>query len=177
MSETEPSGAEATGTQSADSLVGLLDQLILPPEPAPVSMMPETAGWWILAAIVGLALAALGWRAWGRWRANAYRRAALAELDKAGEDVAAIAAVLRRTALAAWPRTQVAGLVGEEWVAFLRSSGDFPEALAWRLVQAPYRAQEEDEEGVSNAAEAWIRHHRVTPPEGSYGREPGEVRA
>lgn len=147
-------------TTSVTSLVDLLDQLVLPEDPAPVSMMPETAGWWILAAIVVIGL---GWliRHMARdWRANAYRRAAVRELELVGEDPAAIAAILRRTALAAWPRQDVAALTGDDWVAFLRRSGDFPEPMARTLALAPYQPGTEPDEGLSLAAEAWIRHHR-----------------
>ncbi len=147
-------------TQGVTSLVDLLDRLILPPEPAPVPMTPETAGWWILGAVL---LVGLGWvlrRGIADWQANAYRRAAVRELDTVGEDPAAIAAIMRRTALAAWPRDEVAGLTGEDWVTFLRDSGDFPERMARTLAQAPYTPGIEADEGLSLAAEAWIRHHR-----------------
>lgn len=142
------------------SLVDLLDQLILPTDPTPVSMMPQTAGWWVLGALV---LAGLGWLAvssWRDWQARAYRRAAIRELEQVGEDPAAIADILRRTALMAWPRDQVAGLTGEAWVTFLRDSGDFPERMGRTLARAPYEPGVEPDEGLSLAAEAWIRHHR-----------------
>ena len=82
-------------------LVELIELLEEVPEPPPVSMMPQTLGW----IVVGLVLAALlflliRW-AVRRHREEAYRRAALRELDEAGDDPAAISAVLRRTALAA----------------------------------------------------------------------------
>ena len=62
------------------NLIELLDLLQVPPEPEPVSLFPATVGWiWS-----GLALAVLcGWAIYrwrARYRANAYRRAALAEL-------------------------------------------------------------------------------------------------
>jgi hypothetical protein len=82
------------------------------------------------------------------------------ELEQVGEDPAAIAAIMRRTALVAWPRRDVASLTGEAWVAFLRESGDFPEPMARTLARAPYAPGIEADEGLSLAAEAWIRHHR-----------------
>ena len=96
------------GDDAPTSLIGLIDQLIEPPEPPPVAMTPRTWGWAVLAALLALALAWFGWRAWRRWRANAYRRAALAELAAAGDDPAKIAEIIRRTAIAAWPRERVA---------------------------------------------------------------------
>ncbi|MEX0285711.1 MAG: DUF4381 domain-containing protein [Paracoccaceae bacterium] len=152
---------ETAETGEATNLIDLLDQLILPEDPAPIPLTPETAGWWVVGAAL---LVALLWfvRHWAQeWRANAYRRAAIRELEGVGEDPAAIAAIMRRTALAAWPRDEVAGLTGEDWVAFLRHSGDFPEPMARTLARAPYEPGIEPDEGLSLAAEAWIRHHRV----------------
>ena len=92
------------------NLIELLDLLEPTPEPDPIAMTPQTPGWIVLGIV--LALAAL----WAlrklvrHRRAGAYRRAALRELDSAGDDAARIADVLRRTALAGFPRAQVAGL-------------------------------------------------------------------
>ncbi len=93
-------------------LVELLQRLEPIPVPAPVSLWPQTAGWVWLGLIL-LLLAALGLRRWLRWRrANAYRGAALVAVATAGRDPVALAAILRRTALAAFPRAPVAGLHG-----------------------------------------------------------------
>jgi Domain of unknown function (DUF4381) len=121
-------------------LVTLIEELQQPPEPIPVSMMPQTWGWAGLAALLTALLLWLLWRGWRRWRANAYRRAALAELELAGDDPARIAGVLRRTALAAWPRVEVASLTGEDWPAFLSRTGPRPlsRKAAETLVAAPY---------------------------------------
>lgn len=155
---TDGTPPEATAPQ-ADSLVGLMDQLILPPDPAPIPLTPETAGWYVLGALL---LCGLGWllrRVVLRRRANAYRRAALAELARAGEDAAAIATVLRRTALAAYPRGQVAGLTGADWVAFLTRTGPFPEPQARALARAPYAPGGAPVPGLAQAARDWIRQH------------------
>lgn len=105
--------------EAPQSLLELLDKLVEAPEPTPVSWAPQTWGWAALALIL-LALAAWAvWRAVACYRANAYRRAALAELDRAGDDPALIAEILRRTALKAYPRTDVASLTGERWLRFL----------------------------------------------------------
>ena len=111
---------EATLRQLAD--------IALPP---PVSMMPATWGWAALAGIVALVLAYALWR-WLRLRAqNRYRREALADLAtleaRIGRDaerlqaLAALSAIVKRTALAAWPREQVAALSGREWGEFLKT--------------------------------------------------------
>jgi hypothetical protein len=144
------------------SLVDLMDRLIEPPVPEPVSLAPETAGWWVLATLVATGLAYRAWRLWEHRRANAYRRAALADLDKAGDDPAAIALILRRTALAAYPRRMVAGLAGADWVAFLCRTGGFPESVGPAVSRAPY-APGAEAAPLRKAAEHWIRSHRRAP--------------
>jgi hypothetical protein len=144
------------------TLIDLLNELAEPPEPSPVAMVPQTWGWAVLAALLALALAWLAWRAWRRWRADAYRRAALAELAAAGDDPAVIAEILRRTALAAWPRERVAGLTGRDWLVFLDDTGgtgfgDGPGAV---LAEAPYR-ERAPVPGLGEIAERWVRRHRV----------------
>ena len=98
------------------NLVELLDMLEPIPEPAPISMVPATAGWIWLGLAVAAALAYAGYRAHRHWKANAYRRAALAELAHAGDKPEAIAAILRRAVLVAYPRSEVAALTGPDWI-------------------------------------------------------------
>jgi hypothetical protein len=97
--------------------------------PDPVSWMPQTAGW---SAVFGLIGVITVWRVYGRFRRfrkNRYRRIALAELEvierkmqqpeKRRRALAEIPVLLKWTALAAFPRSEVAGLSGEKWLAFL----------------------------------------------------------
>jgi hypothetical protein len=148
------------------TLIDLLNELVEPPEPPPVAMTPETWGWAVLAALLALALAWLAWRAWRRWRANAYGRAALAELATAGDDPATIAEILRRTAFAAWPRERVASLTGRDWLAFLDSTGGggFSDGPGAALVEAPYRDGDAPVPGLGEIAARWVRRHRVETP-------------
>jgi hypothetical protein len=147
---------------TAINLVDLINRLSEPPAPEPVSLVPQTAGWWVVGVLMLLALASGIWRIWRHWRAEAYRRVALRQLDRAAHDPAAIAMVLRRAALAAYPRREVAGLAGEDWVAFLRRTGDFPIAAALALTRGPYTSGS-DAGQLRKAAEHWIRTHRRAP--------------
>jgi len=61
---------------AGDALAGL-QEIPLPP---PVSYVPQTIGWAIVGALLVAALIYMSWRMFRRYRANAYRRAALAEL-------------------------------------------------------------------------------------------------
>lgn len=143
------------------NLIELLDLLEPTPEPDPIAMTPQTPGWIVLGIV--LALAAL----WAlrklvrHRRARAYRRAALRELDSAGDDAARIADVLRRTALAGFPRAQVAGLYGQDWLAFLDRTGPggFVGDAGNTMLSAPYRASRADP-ALARLARDWVRRHR-----------------
>lgn len=149
---------EAISGRSVTTLIDLLDQLAEPAEPAPVSMMPETIGWAVLVALVGWLVV----RTVRRRRANAYRREALALLAGAGDDARAIAPILRRTALAAYPRERVASLSGAAWLAFLDRTGGGPgfrSGPGKALVSAPYRDAERETPGLGALAAGWVRRH------------------
>ncbi|WP_315901551.1 DUF4381 domain-containing protein [Salipiger bermudensis] len=141
--------------------MSLIDQLIEPPPPSPVPLVPQTWGWAALALLL-LALVLAGLWRWHRHRvANGYRRAALAALAQAGS-VAELATILRRAALAAYPRAEVASLTGGDWTAFLSRSGrgPFPEAAGEELRRAPYRAPgAAPSPELRDAAERWLRTH------------------
>jgi hypothetical protein len=141
------------------NLVELMSRLTEPPVPDSIPLTPQTAGWWLFGALAIVVLAIGVFTAWRRWKAGAYRRAALDELASTGDDPERMAGVLRRTALAAFPRRDVASVAGAEWASFLSATGTFPEAAGADLVSAPYR-QGTDAKELKQAAEAWIRTHR-----------------
>jgi Ca-activated chloride channel family protein len=148
----------------ADPLAGLVE-FPLPPE---VSLWPQT---WpsrivIVLLIVGL-IAGLWWFIrW--WHANRYRRAALAELDtivSSGPAPGSLAVLVRRTALAAFPRAEVAALSGRDWLAFLDSSyggTGFSQGPGKVLAAAPYEpyATGADDNALADLVRRWIRKHR-----------------
>jgi hypothetical protein len=147
----------------AASLAHLHD-LVLPPA---VPWWPPAPGWY---AVFGLALAAvarLGWRSWQRWRANAYRRAALRELQSL-RDAAAIAELLRRTALAVVPRPIVAGMTGAAWADWLDAGYGAAMSPPVRrlLTSGAYGRPPADQEieALRDYAAGWIAHHRPVIP-------------
>lgn len=148
---------------SGKNLVELMAMLEAAPEPPQVSMMPATAGWiWLGVVVVAAIVLLVRW--WiARRRAGAYRKAALAELAGAGSDAVAIAGIVRRTALAAYPRERVAHLHGEAWLTFLDESyggRDFREGSGRVIASAPY-APADAGAGLADAAKEWVRHHRA----------------
>ena len=143
------------------NLIQLLDLLEPVPEPLPVSWMPQTAGWiWLGLAVVALILFGTRYLV-ARYRANRYRRAALVALDGAGADPARVATILRRTALAGFPRASVAGLTGANWLSFLDQTmqgNGFVSGPGQALTDAPYRATPPNPD-LTALARKWVRQH------------------
>ena len=143
------------------TLIDLLDLLEPVPEPPQISLWPQTAGWVWLGLAVMCVVAWLS-RSWLKSRrANAYRRAALKEIAAAGDDPAALTVIVRRAALAGYPRTEVAGLYGEDWLAFLDEAyggTGFREGPGRLLATAPYTPARSAPDLASLVA-LWVRHH------------------
>ena len=137
-----------------------LRDIALPPE---VSLWPPAPGWWIVGVAALATMAILAVAAIARHRRNAYRREALGQLDTV--DPGSISTVLKRTALAAWPREQVAALTGTAWLAFLDRTGRTTvftagdgrhiETLAFGGVVDVASAN-----AARDAARIWVRGHR-----------------
>ncbi len=144
------------------NLVDLMDLLEPLQEPPPISMFPETAGWIWLGLALLLGLAALVWQFLRHRRKNAYRRQALRELRDSPDDAAHLATLVRRTALAAFPRNEVASLHGRIWLMFLdRTYGGsgFSAGPGQQLASAPYAAGRK-ETSLKALVRTWIRKHR-----------------
>ena len=127
---------------------------ILLPQPPP--LWPPAPGLWLLLAVVAATVLIVVFQ-WRRARAHsAYRRAGLARLEGA-RTVRDVSVILKRVALAAFPREQVASLYGEDWAAFLQrtdSGGDFP-----MIAQAEPSVLPDDR--LKKRAAFWIRAHRA----------------
>jgi hypothetical protein len=87
-------------------------------EPVPPSLWPPAPEVWILSGLLIAGAAILVYQWPRRRRENAYRRVGLALLDQAGT-AHEISVILKRVALAAFPRAQVASLLGDDWAGFL----------------------------------------------------------
>jgi len=171
------SSAQPVHLTSPDALKGLADVVV----PDPVSWSPQAWGWKVLAGVLLVAALALAVRWVRRFAANRYRREALADLvaleasfDSESGRAAALAemaVLLKRTALTAWPRDDVASLSGGAWIDFLRRHGGRAglDARIERLLDdAEYQpgllasVSPQDAHACARTARAWIECHRVS---------------
>ncbi|MBX9841231.1 MAG: DUF4381 domain-containing protein [Xanthobacteraceae bacterium] len=153
----------------ADPVAGLVDI----PLPAPVGLWPQT--WESRLAVAALAVGLIAGIAWlvRWWSVNRYRRAALSELGRIEDTLddaspadlaAALASLMRRTALAAFPREQVAPLAGPAWLAFLdRTCGGraFSDGPGRSLEISAYQQVPADPRALVAVVRHWIKAHRV----------------
>ena len=134
-------------------------------EPGPVSWWPPAAGWWMVFALLAAAVVAFAWRAWRTWRANSYRRSALRELASATE-VEQIADILKRTALVAYPRTEVAALSGTTWSQWLgqTSQQDVSSHVTDSLTRGVFGTGDAaDTAQLASFVADWIANHKQDP--------------
>lgn len=154
-----------------------LHDIVAPP---PVPWWPPAPGWWIVGAVIAYLVAWGAVRALHAWQQSRYRREALralrgiereaASADARPQALRQLGELLKRTALSAWPREQVASLTGHAWWSFLdRTSNmhDFVDTGAGAVIeQAAY--DDRAAAGVDGrrftelaiSVENWIRRHR-----------------
>lgn len=119
--------------------------------PGPVPWWPPAPGWWILTAVLVVIFVVTVWRFF-RHRSR-YRRAAARELRqlaaayKDGGDAAAmvkgLSTLLRRAAITAGHRYDIAPVSGAQWLQWLDDGFDdkpFTQGPGAILADGPYRA-------------------------------------
>ncbi|MGR3661343.1 MAG: DUF4381 domain-containing protein [Paracoccaceae bacterium] len=138
------------------------------PLPEPVSWMPQTAGWAVVAIIALAAAAYFAWRRWQAYQADQYRRDALARIKQLNPDTLHdLPELLRLAALAVGPRDEVASLRGPNWINWLNARIDQPlfneadsvtlDTLAYtKTTIAPEQARH-----LLDASESWLRGHHA----------------
>lgn len=141
-----------------------------------VAFTPETWGWYLLFGLLAVAVTAGIFRALHRYRRNAYRRAALVELrdlrsaaggPERAQAVARLPVLLKRAALAAFSRHEVAGLSGDAWLAFLERSApgalndEAKRTLLLLVLRNPDEVPQARDRALFDGAERWLRGHHV----------------
>lgn len=148
-----------------------MHDLVAPP---PVPWWPPAPGWYWLLGLLALAAIFLAARLFLHWQHNRYRREALAEYRRLTADLsgdallAGLAELLKRAALSAFPRTDVASLTGDRWLAFLDHSAGmdaFSSDTGRMLESAAYGTStgksEEKHDRTASLVEHWLKTHRV----------------
>jgi hypothetical protein len=97
-----------------------------------------------------------------RYRANAYRRAALDLLESATTD-AEISALLKRTAMVISGRDEVASLSGQSWCDWLNARGGRPMTEDERaaIVGGIYDEGSRRNSSLKVYAASWIKGHQA----------------
>jgi len=154
-----------------------LHDIVAPP---PVRLWPPAPAWyWVFGCLLVLVLV-LVLALFLRWQWNRYRREALTiwrdefrRLDDPncrGSALVRLAELLKRTALSAFPREQVAGLTGTAWFTFLdqttpKAAFDSGDGKLLEEVAYDSRAAATINAGrahrLASLVHHWIRHHRI----------------
>lgn len=148
--------------------------------PPPVSWMPQTWGWFLVAAFL-LAAAGVLFLIWLRhYAANAYRREAVGQLSlieqrmntplTRQDAVRELALLMKRVALASSGRTETASLSGASWAKFIDGhvESGAGHALRRMLDDGEYHDEADagslPEDGADLIADArkWIERHHVS---------------
>lgn len=138
---------------------------------------PLAPGWWGVIAILGVILGYVLWQVYRRWQFNAPRRYAMRELARYESEYLVhrdpvtlgkqLSELLRRGMLAYAPREEVAGLTGDEWLAWLDRGMPLPyfhTEGGKSLLNLPYRDPEGDLSDVDvNALLAAVRMRLSAP--------------
>jgi len=148
-----------------------LNDIVLAPAPSWWSPAP---GWYVLLLVFVLLLIGAAYRLWRDYYNNRYRRAALLELaaleaEQGGQHCERLPELLKRTALHAYPREEIAMLSGESWRAFLDrhcTSRPFHSEAGELLDRLAYQPASQDAMNLQPLVEAirtWIKQHRAEP--------------
>lgn len=142
-------------------------------EPGAIDWWPPAPGWWILAALTVLLIAATAYALYKYWHRNAYRRQALQQLTAlqaqhtaTGNDAryaTELNALLKSTALVAYPRKDVAAQHGEQWRQFLNQGLAPDDQFQSEFFAAAYVSEtlSLDKARLQRSAQRWIKKHRV----------------
>ena len=142
-------------------------------EPDPISFSFDTPGWYILGTLLLLIIFLLSLRWVKQYRNNAYRRAAIIEINQinssnssleSGSQLSQLLVILKMTAIKSYGRKIVATLDGKTWLMFLESKAKNTAFSQFEVMitNSIYKniapdAKELDE--LKNLSKKWIQTH------------------
>jgi len=149
--------------------------------PAPTPWLPPAPGWYALGFSLLLLLLWFSVKRFQIWQGNRYRREALHVLSSIENDLTDSARypqslpqlpeLVKRTAIAAYGRIQVAALNGNEWLTFLDNTGAtdiFSAGPGKILLECSYQTDfrlkaisSQQVDGLVKAIRYWISRHLV----------------
>lgn len=154
-----------------------LDQLKDIHLPDAVSAWPPSMAWWsalLLALIICALLIFAGLYYRKRTRLTRLALAELAQLQQQGCDINSLHLLLKRVALASFPRQQVAALHGQQWLEFLDQQagsktnkfiGFMPNADAWTDNLYSAKAPKIATDMHFQTCRAWLKKTTLMPVE------------
>ncbi len=138
--------------------------------PKAIGIWPLAPGWWIVIGIVMLILIATIYFILKRRGKITAKKLALQQLYALEEEYSAdtntnllsdLAILLRRAAIAYYPRSNIAKLHGEKWLAFLdetSKSKRYTQGVGRALLHGPYAASYEDDlTPIFSLVKSWIK--------------------
>lgn len=148
----------------------LLHDIVVPPA---ASSWPLRSAWYLLFFAIVVPMGLIIRAVIMKWMKNRYRREALVELERIAHSLAdsdgipQIAILVKRVALAAYPRGRVASLSGAEWLTFLDStSGSDGFTLGpGAVLEAGYSAGSHPASAeLIDTVRRWIKFHPTDLP-------------
>jgi hypothetical protein len=145
--------------------------------PGAVSAWPPSIAWWLVLLFALIACTLLifaGFYYRKRTRLTRLALAELAQLQQQGCDINALHLLLKRVALACFPRQQVAALYGLQWLDFLDQQagsktnkliGFMPNADAWTNNLYSATAPETATDMHFQTCRAWLKKTTLMPVE------------
>jgi hypothetical protein len=142
--------------------------------PEPVAYTPQTIGWYLLLALVVIAVVFMMVRWRQNVRRNRYRQEALHCLDQIEASripLSELPVLVKRVVLASTPREKVAELSGNEWLEFLDSTignkdfstgpGRLLPDLSYGTPESIQKATNAEQQALLSLIRTWIRRHHA----------------
>ena len=149
----------------------LLKDIVEVTPPVAISWWPETMAWILVAVLIVLVLGLQSYKRYQKYQRNIYRREALACLSQWSHQVLHETAtkwpsLLKKTAIAAFGRDNVAPLSGSDWECFLDAcchEAKFTSDAQGLLYQLSYGTDSLSADELTVIYEqiyCWVKNHR-----------------